>query len=209
MNNSPSLPPLREVIKKHGLTANKALGQNFLLDTQLLSRIAAVPGDLNDARVFEVGPGPGGLTQALLQAGAIVTAVERDERCLPALAELGGHFPGKLDVINEDALKIDLAELFDAPFHIVSNLPYNVGTALLLRMAEASRVPGGSALVVDRLEFSARMTEAIESHPRIRIVREEVTSIPEGPTIIATGPGLPGYIAVVLSTVSTKRSVIG
>lgn len=141
MNNSPSLPPLREVIKKHGLTANKALGQNFLLDTQLLSRIAAVPGDLNDARVFEVGPGPGGLTQALLQAGAIVTAVERDERCLPALAELGGHFPGKLDVINEDALKIDLAELFDTPFHIVSNLPYNVGSALLVKWLSSADWP--------------------------------------------------------------------
>ena len=127
------LPPLREVIKKHGLTANKALGQNFLLDTQLLSRIAAVPGDLHDSQVFEVGPGPGGLTQALLQAGAKVTAVERDERCLPALADLSDHFPGQLTVINEDALKIDLAQLFDTPFHIVSNLPYNVGSALLIK----------------------------------------------------------------------------
>mgnify|MGYP003634328739 CR=1 FL=1 len=133
MSNSPSLPPLREVIKKHGLTANKALGQNFLLDTQLLSRIAAVPGDLQDSRVFEVGPGPGGLTQALLQAGAHVTAVERDERCLPALQDLSEHFPGQLQIINDDALKIDLSALFDTPFHIVSNLPYNVGSALLIK----------------------------------------------------------------------------
>ncbi len=130
---SPPLPPLREVIKKYGLTANKALGQNFLLDTQLLSRIAAVPGDLQDNHVFEVGPGPGGLTQALLQAGAKVTAVERDERCLPALADLSDHFPGQLTIINADALKIDLAALFDTPFHIVSNLPYNVGSALLIK----------------------------------------------------------------------------
>ncbi len=130
---SPPLPPLREVIKKYGLTANKALGQNFLLDTQLLSRIAAVPGDLQDNHVFEVGPGPGGLTQALLQAGAKITAVERDERCLPALADLSDHFPGQLKIINEDALKIDLAALFDTPFHIVSNLPYNVGSALLIK----------------------------------------------------------------------------
>lgn len=141
MSNPPALPPLREVIKKHGLTANKALGQNFLFDTQLLSRIAAVPGDLQEARVFEVGPGPGGLTQALLQAGAIVTAVERDERCLPALADLAGHFPGKLDVINEDALKIDLAKQFDAPFHIVSNLPYNVGSALLVKWLSSPEWP--------------------------------------------------------------------
>ncbi|MEP3935158.1 MAG: 16S rRNA (adenine(1518)-N(6)/adenine(1519)-N(6))-dimethyltransferase RsmA [Parasphingorhabdus sp.] len=121
------------MIKKHGLTANKALGQNFLLDTQLLSRIASVPGELQDSEVFEVGPGPGGLTQALLQAGARVTAVERDERCLPALQDLSDHFPGQLQVINEDALKIELSELFDGPFHIASNLPYNVGSALLIK----------------------------------------------------------------------------
>ncbi|MEP2101827.1 MAG: 16S rRNA (adenine(1518)-N(6)/adenine(1519)-N(6))-dimethyltransferase RsmA [Parasphingorhabdus sp.] len=133
MSASPPLPPLREVIKKHGLTANKALGQNFLLDTQLLSRIASVPGELQDSEVFEVGPGPGGLTQALLQAGARVTAVERDERCLPALQDLSDHFPGQLQVINEDALKIELSELFDGPFHIASNLPYNVGSALLIK----------------------------------------------------------------------------
>jgi len=127
------LPPLREVIKKHGLSANKALGQNFLLDTQLLSRIAAVPGGLNGSHVFEVGPGPGGLTQALLQTGAIVTAVERDERCLPALDELSAHFPDQLRVISEDALKVDLGELFDQPFHIISNLPYNIGSALFIK----------------------------------------------------------------------------
>ncbi len=141
MSNAAPLPPLREVIKKHGLTANKALGQNFLLDTQLLSRIAAVPGDLEDSQVFEVGPGPGGLTQALLQAGANVTAVERDERCLPALADLAGYFPGKLNVINEDALKIDLSRLFDQPFHIVSNLPYNVGSALLIKWLSEPKWP--------------------------------------------------------------------
>lgn len=141
MSNVVPLLPLREVIKKHGLTANKALGQNFLLDTQLLSRIAAVPGDLQDSQVFEVGPGPGGLTQALLQAGANVTAVERDERCLPALADLAGHFPGKLNVINDDALKIDLSRLFDQPFHIVSNLPYNVGSALLIKWLSEPKWP--------------------------------------------------------------------
>lgn len=126
----PELPPLREVIKRHGLSASKALGQNFLFDEQLLDKIAAIPGDLNGAHVYEVGPGPGGLTRALLRAGANVTAVERDHRCLPALAELAEAFPGKLRIIDDDAMKIDPAAEIGAPFHIVSNLPYNVGTAL-------------------------------------------------------------------------------
>ncbi|QJB70909.1 16S rRNA (adenine(1518)-N(6)/adenine(1519)-N(6))-dimethyltransferase RsmA [Parasphingorhabdus halotolerans] len=135
------MPPLREVIKKHGLSANKALGQNFLFDTQLLSRIAAVPGDLAGEDVFEVGPGPGGLTQALLQAGAAVTAVERDERCLPALAELGEYFPDQLKIISDDALAINTDNLFDKPFHIVSNLPYNVGSALLIKWLSQPKWP--------------------------------------------------------------------
>lgn len=126
----PHLPPLREVIARHGLSATKALGQNFLLDEQLLDRIAAVPGPLEGQQVLEVGPGPGGLTRALLRAGASVTAIEMDRRCLPALAELAEAFPGKLKVIEGDALKIDPASLFDGPYHIASNLPYNVGTAL-------------------------------------------------------------------------------
>lgn len=125
-----TLPPLREVIARHGLSASKALGQNFLLDEQLLDRIAAIPGKLAGRPVLEVGPGPGGLTRALLRAGAQVTAVEMDRRCLPALAELGEAFPGQLRVIEGDALKIDAASLFDAPYAIVANLPYNVGTAL-------------------------------------------------------------------------------
>jgi 16S rRNA (adenine1518-N6/adenine1519-N6)-dimethyltransferase len=124
------LPPLREVIARHGLQASKALGQNFLLDEQLLDRIAAIPGQLKDLAVLEIGPGPGGLTRALLRAGARVTAVEMDKRCLPALAELDAAFPGQLRVIEGDALKIDPATLFDEPYAIVANLPYNVGTAL-------------------------------------------------------------------------------
>ncbi|HMS19610.1 16S rRNA (adenine(1518)-N(6)/adenine(1519)-N(6))-dimethyltransferase RsmA [uncultured Sphingorhabdus sp.] len=128
--SQPQLPPLREVIAKHGLSASKALGQNFLFDEQLLDRIAAIPGKLAGENVYEVGPGPGGLTRALLRAGANVTAVERDRRCLPALEELSAAFPGKLRVIEDDAMKIDPALEIGAPFHIVSNLPYNVGTAL-------------------------------------------------------------------------------
>ena len=128
------LPPIREVIQRHGLSASKALGQNFLLDEQLLARIAAVPGDLAGARVLEVGPGPGGLTRALLRAGANVTAIEMDRRCLPALAELGESFPGQLTVIEGDALKLDHGALMTGePFHVLSNLPYNVGTALFVK----------------------------------------------------------------------------
>ncbi|MCP5386453.1 MAG: 16S rRNA (adenine(1518)-N(6)/adenine(1519)-N(6))-dimethyltransferase RsmA [Novosphingobium sp.] len=124
------LPPLREVIARHGLSASKALGQNFLFDEQLLDRIAAIPGKLDGAQVLEVGPGPGGLTRALLRAGARVTAIEMDRRCLPALAELAEAFPGQLRVIEGDAMKV--AHGIEGPFHVVANLPYNVGTALFV-----------------------------------------------------------------------------
>jgi 16S rRNA (adenine1518-N6/adenine1519-N6)-dimethyltransferase len=134
---APQLPPLREVIAAHGLRASKALGQNFLLDGQLLARIAAIPGNLEGARVFEVGPGPGGLTRALLLAGAEVVAVERDARCLPALAELADAFPGRLRVIEGDAMAIDARAEAGEGAHIVANLPYNVGTALLIEWLEA------------------------------------------------------------------------
>ena len=122
------LPPLREVIARHGLSASKALGQNFLFDAQLLDRIAAIPGDLAGQQVLEIGPGPGGLTRALLRAGAQVTAIEMDRRCLPALAELAEAYPGQLRVI--EAMKV--AHGIEGPFHVVANLPYNVGTALLV-----------------------------------------------------------------------------
>lgn len=128
-----TLPPLREVIAAHGLSASKALGQNFLLDEQLLARIAAIPGELDDAAVLEIGPGPGGLTRALLRAGARVTAIEMDRRCLPALAELGEAFPGRLRVIEGDAMKLDHDGLMGEPYAIASNLPYNVGTGLFTR----------------------------------------------------------------------------
>ena len=128
-----ALPPLREVIARFGLSAAKSLGQNFLLDEQLLDRIARVPGALEGERVYEVGPGPGGLTRALLRAGASVTAVERDRRCLPPLAEVAAHFEGRLRVLEGDALEIDEAAEAGAGAHVAANLPYNVGTALLVR----------------------------------------------------------------------------
>jgi 16S rRNA (adenine1518-N6/adenine1519-N6)-dimethyltransferase len=130
---SDSPEPLRDIIARHGLQARKSLGQNFILDRQLLARIAAVPGPLDGQTVYEVGPGPGGLTRALLDAGAKVVAVERDARCAAALAELRQQYPDWLRLIEGDALRIDEpAELGDGA-HVVANLPYNVGTALLLR----------------------------------------------------------------------------
>ena len=125
--------PLREVIARHGLSASKALGQNFILDRQLLARIAAIPGRLEGERVYEVGPGPGGLTHALLDAGASVVAVERDRRCIPALAELRQRFGDQLRIVEADAMTVDERELVGEGAHVVANLPYNVGTALLLK----------------------------------------------------------------------------
>ena len=159
----PDLPPLRDVIARHGLAASKALGQNFLLDGQLLDRIARVPGDLEDATVYEVGPGPGGLTRALLLRGARVVAVERDRRCLPALAELEQAFPGRLRVIEGDAMEIDEQAEAGAGAHIVSNLPYNVGTALLVRWLSARQwAPWWRSLT---LMFQKEVAQRIVAEP--------------------------------------------
>ncbi|MBN8850017.1 MULTISPECIES: 16S rRNA (adenine(1518)-N(6)/adenine(1519)-N(6))-dimethyltransferase RsmA [unclassified Sphingomonas] len=157
-----ALPPLREVIARHGLSASKALGQNFLFDAQLLARIAAIPGDLADAEVLEVGPGPGGLTRALLAAGARVTAIERDRRCLPALAELGEAYPGRLKVIEGDALEIDARALFEGAPHIVANLPYNVGTALFVGWLSVAWLPWWKSLT---LMFQREVADRIVASP--------------------------------------------
>lgn len=156
-------PPLRDVIARHGLTASKALGQNFLLDSQLLGRIAAIPGDLKGASVYEVGPGPGGLTRALIDTGARVVAVERDRRCLPALAELGEHHPGQLRIIEGDASTIRLENVIDPGGHIVANLPYNVGTALLVDWLTGEAWPPRWASLT--LMFQAEVAERIVAAP--------------------------------------------
>ncbi len=128
------LPPLRAVIAAHDLVAKKQLGQNFLLDLNLTAKIARAAGDLSACDVLEVGPGPGGLTRGLLAEGARrVLAVEKDARCLPALAEVAAAYPGRLTVINGDALQVDVTTELAAPIRIVANLPYNVGTELLIR----------------------------------------------------------------------------
>lgn len=132
-DDPPPLRPLRDVIRRHGLAARKALGQNFLLDLNLTRRIARSAAPLADCNVVEIGPGPGGLTRALLLEGAgRVVAIERDERCLPALAELAAAFPGRLEIVSGDALAVDPARLVPAPRKIVANLPYNVATPLLI-----------------------------------------------------------------------------
>ncbi|MBT8476498.1 MAG: 16S rRNA (adenine(1518)-N(6)/adenine(1519)-N(6))-dimethyltransferase RsmA [Rhodobacteraceae bacterium] len=129
-----ALPPLREVIATHGLSARKSLGQNFLLDLNLTAKIARQAGDLTGADVLEVGPGPGGLTRGLLAEGARrVLAIEKDERCLPALTEIAQAYPGRLQVLSGDALEIDPLAHLTPPIHVVANLPYNVGTELLTR----------------------------------------------------------------------------
>ena len=157
------LPPLREVIARHGLSASKSLGQNFLLDGQLLDRIARVPGAMEGERVYEVGPGPGGLTRALLGAGAQVTAVERDRRCLPALAELGAAADGRLRVIEADALEVNETETVGIGAHVVANLPYNVGTALLVRWLSGEAWPPWWRSLT--LMFQQEVAERIVARP--------------------------------------------
>jgi 16S rRNA (adenine1518-N6/adenine1519-N6)-dimethyltransferase len=154
--------PLRDVIARHSLSAKKTLGQNFILDRQLLTRIAAIPGPLTDERVYEVGPGPGGLTRSLLEAGAKVIAVERDRRCIPALAELRQEFGSRLTLVEADALSVDERELAGGGAHVVANLPYNLGTALLLKWLGAEWPPWWRSLT---LMFQKEVAERIIAAP--------------------------------------------
>lgn len=138
-----ALPPLRAVIAEHGLSARKALGQNFLLDLNLTARIARAAGPLAECDVLEIGPGPGGLTRALLAGGARrVVAIERDARCLPALADIAAHYPGRLDVVEGDALALNHASLVEPGARIVANLPYNIATPLLVGWLSVEPWPG-------------------------------------------------------------------
>jgi 16S rRNA (adenine1518-N6/adenine1519-N6)-dimethyltransferase len=154
--------PLRDVIARHGLSASKALGQNFILDRQLLARVAAIPGSLQGERVYEVGPGPGGLTRALLDTGASVVAVERDRRCIPALAEIAQEFGTRLEIIERDALKIDERATAGDGAHVVANLPYNVGTALLLKWLSGEWPPWWRSLT---LMFQKEVAERLVARP--------------------------------------------
>ena len=158
------LPPLREVIAAHGLVAKRQLGQNFLLDLNLTARIARAAGDLSACDVLEVGPGPGGLTRGLLAEGARhVLAVEKDARCLPALAEIAATYPGRLDVLHGDALDVDAAARLTPPIRVVANLPYNVGTELLVRwLTPAQWPPFWESLT---LMFQKEVAERIVARP--------------------------------------------
>ncbi|MEA2984507.1 MAG: rRNA (adenine1518-N6/adenine1519-N6)-dimethyltransferase [Alphaproteobacteria bacterium] len=160
-----TLPPLREVIRRHGLGAKKSLGQNFLLDLNLTSRIARAAGPLENITVVEVGPGPGGLTRALLAQGARrVIAIERDERALAALAEVAAHYPGRLEVIAGDALGFEPApELSGQPARVVANLPYNIATPLLIRWLSAEPWPPWYDSLV--LMFQREVAERIVAQP--------------------------------------------
>jgi len=162
------LPPLRDVVATHGLAAKKSLGQNFLLDLNLTARIARAAGPLEDATICEIGPGPGGLTRALLACGAKrVVAVERDERCLAALADVSARYPGRLDVISGDALETDLAaHAGPGPVRICANLPYNIGTALLVGWLESPTWPPFWDRLV--LMFQREVAERIVASPRQR-----------------------------------------
>lgn len=159
------LPPLREVIRTHELVARKQLGQNFLLDLNLTAKIARQAGDLSGCDVLEVGPGPGGLTRGLLAEGARrVLAIEKDPRCLPALAEISDAYPGRLQVINGDALEVDVLAHLTPPVRVVANLPYNVGTELLIRwLTPDTWPPFWDSLT---LMFQREVAERIVAKPR-------------------------------------------
>jgi 16S rRNA (adenine1518-N6/adenine1519-N6)-dimethyltransferase len=162
------LPPLREVIRAAGLSAKKSLGQNFLLDLNLTRRIARAAGPLEGVSIVEVGPGPGGLTRALLLEGASrVVAIERDERCLPALQEIAALYPGRLDIVSADAREMDyLALSLPLPARIVANLPYGVGTPLLISWLKTEPWPPWFDRLV--LMFQREVAERIVASPRTK-----------------------------------------
>ncbi|CUH83233.1 16S rRNA (adenine(1518)-N(6)/adenine(1519)-N(6))-dimethyltransferase RsmA [Thalassovita mediterranea] len=164
MSGIDSLPPLKQVIDTHGIAAKKSLGQNFLLDLNLTSKIARLAGDLQECDVLEVGPGPGGLTRGLLAEGARkVLAIEKDSRCMAALAEIGDAYPGKLQVINGDALEVNPLEHLTPPIRIAANLPYNVGTELLVRWLTPKEWPPFWTSLT--LMFQREVAERIVAQP--------------------------------------------
>ncbi len=161
------LPPLRDVIRRHGIAARKSLGQNFILDLNLTDRIARAAGDLSDVTVVEVGPGPGGLTRSLLAMGARrVVAIERDERCLAALEDVAAASDGRLQLVSGDALKTDLSRLADGPIKVVANLPYNIATVLLVNWLGGSDWPPAWRSLT--LMFQREVAERIVAAPRTK-----------------------------------------
>ena len=164
MSTIDTLPPLRQVIADHDLSARKSMGQNFLLDLNLTAKIARQAGDLTGCDVLEIGPGPGGLTRGLLAEGARrVVAIEKDQRCLPALEEISQAYPGQLSILSADALAIDPLEHLTPPIRVIANLPYNVGTELLVRwLTPAQWPPFWDSLT---LMFQREVAERIVAQP--------------------------------------------
>lgn len=174
---APDLPPLREVIARHGLGARRSLGQHFLLDLNLTRRIARAAGDLSAGTVIEIGPGPGGLTRALLETGARqVIAIERDERCADALSELADAYPGRLSLMMADALEVDANGLGTPPRRIVANLPYNVATPLLLKWLATIDAFAGLTLMFQK-EVALRLTAEPRSkdYGRLSVITQWLT----------------------------------
>ncbi len=178
-----ALPPLRDVIAQHGLSAAKSLGQHFLLDLNLTGRIARSAGDLGSGTTIEVGPGPGGLTRALLAEGAgRVVAVEKDRRCRAALAALAEAYPGRLELVEGDALQLDLRMLGATPRRIVANLPYNISTALLvawLRQLAADSEAYESLTLMFQKEVAARLAAAPgeKAYGRLSVLTQWLTEV--------------------------------
>ncbi len=176
------LPPLREVIEAHGLWAKKSLGQHFLLDPQLLAKIVRAAGDISGAHVIEIGPGPGGLTRAILAAGPQhLTAIEKDARCLAALAPLQEIYGERFTILEADALKVDITEIAAAPRIVIANLPYNVGTQLIIDWLQLAAVDGPAALtgftVMLQKEVAERMVARVgdDAYGRLSVLMQQLT----------------------------------
>lgn len=214
MSRAPDgLPPLREVIRAHGLRARKSLGQNFLMDLNLTAKIARQAGPLPECDVLEIGPGPGGLTRALLAQGARrVLAVEKDTRCLPALDEIAARWPGRLEVVNGDALALDAAARLTPPVRVVANLPYNIGTELLIRWLTPRDWPPfwQSLTLMFQKEVAARITArpGSKAYGRLSILaqwRAEARVAMEIPAAAFTPPPKVTSAVVHLTRLETPR----
>ena len=177
-----ALPPLREVIEANGLWAKKSLGQHFLLDTNLLAKIVRAAGDITGAHVIEVGPGPGGLTRAILEAGPKqLTAIEKDPRCLAALYPLTQIYGDRFAVMEADALKVDISTMGVAPRMVIANLPYNVGTQLIIDWLQLAALQGPAALtgftVMLQKEVAERMVAVVgdDAYGRLSVIMQQLT----------------------------------
>ncbi|MCU0894062.1 MAG: 16S rRNA (adenine(1518)-N(6)/adenine(1519)-N(6))-dimethyltransferase RsmA [Rhodospirillales bacterium] len=174
-----ALPPLREVIRRHGLDARRSLGQHFLLDQNLTDRVARAAGPLPGFSVIEVGPGPGGLTRSLLACGAAhVVAIEKDRRCAAALGDLAGAFPGRLEVVEADALEVDVRALCPVPRKVVANLPYNIATPLLIGWLRQARDFASFTLMLQR-EVAQRLaaTPGTAAYGRLTVLAQWLTDV--------------------------------